>query len=510
MKTAIVQKVMEYSEKTPEKLAIIDNTKTLTYMELKKWILRVGSFLRRNGIRNGEKVLISAEAKVEYIVVYLAVHSVGGVCVPMDILFTETEIEDFRESVNSRFIITLKKIENRKEKIKYWNIEDICKEVDDEEFETFVELENSADVLFTSGTTGLSKGVVVTHLNTIVGAENIIEGVSMPKDTVDLLGVPLHHAFGLGTIRALLYNGSTIVLMNGFKSMKILRQLITKYSCNAISIVPAALNLLNELSKGNLYLLLGDLNYIEIGTAAISFEMKKKLVSEFPKTNIYVAYGSTESPRTVYMNLQNNEKRWNSIGKPVTQAHAKIVVNSEYSGNPSIKKQGRLVFYGEMNSPRYYENELETTKVFIDGCYYTNDIGYIDDDGYIYLLGRANDLINVGGKKVPSFYIENIINDFPNIEHCACIPIDDPILGEVPYVFISLENKVEKINWKQLRNELENELPKYMFPRGFQIVDKFPLNRVGKIDKKLLTMQVDYEKNINFCGSGTANSFKRM
>lgn len=490
MVNAIVEEIISHGAFKSDKLAVIANSEKITYGELSELIRKAAHYLNSKGIKTGDKVILEAFPSIEFISFYFATHLLNAVSVPLDVNLSEEQYNEITKDVDASLTITFnKEIRNGiLLKIDNFNcLESFC--------DAQIILESEADIIFTSGTTGKPKGVVLSHLSMLRGAENIIEGSEMSPDTINLLGVPIHHAFGLGTLRALMLNGATAVLINGFSSLKSIKNTYDLYECNAISIVPSALNIINELCKGRLDYLFSNLKYFEFGSASITEKLLTQLREQFPTSALYASYGSTESPRTMYVNLSQYPTKINTIGKSVSNVQVRILDEQYKPIISSFENVGRVCFSGQMNSLRYWNNDEETKQAFSESLYYSNDLGYIDEDGFVTLVGRINDMLNIGGKKIPASQIETLVNNLAGVKESSCIGVFDEssLLGEVPVVFVVLE-KGAKILEQDILREFKVTNNQYIEPKGIKFIDALPLNRIGKVDKKILRGMLNFEK----------------
>lgn len=327
--------------------------------------------------------------------------------------------------------------------------------------------------------------MVLTHRNLLGGARNIICGSGKDKEDIELVTPPLNHAYGFGTVRAMLLAGGMAVVQNGCSSLKQLNDNLVKYHCKSLILVPAALKMLYKQLGSKLPMLLGKLDYIELGSSLLETKYKKLFLELLPNTRLCINYGATESSRTVYNNITARPDKLESIGKPMDGVKIKIVDELDQPVKSSRTNPGRLAFCGAMNMKEYYHAPELTAEVLRDGWFYTNDIAWVDEENYIYLLGRANDVINIGGEKVSAFEIENALVKLTGIKACACILGKDKegILGEIPVVYY---NAVEGVTEGQIRVHMEQELEVYKLPKYYCKISKIPQNYMGKTDKKRL------------------------
>lgn len=486
MDTTIIQKIIEHSRKYPDKLAIGILDKQITNQQFVQKIYSAASYLKSLKIMPRDRIILSAVPDFSYLIGYFAVHLIGAIAVPIDKKAVHDSIAVIENEVQSKFLFlneTEKYPSSKTKEITIFN--SIEQREQNEQFFDYPDKEEVADILYTTGTTGKSKGVILTHQNIVSGAINIAAGVEMQKSDIDLVPVPINHAYGLGTLRALFYKGASVILSTGIISVKEIYTLLQQYHCTGISCVPATIKLLDEQTKGKLDFLFGKLRYVEIGSSSLDLIMKQKLLSLLPGVNLYLNYGATESPRTVYMNLRTHQDKLAAIGKPACCAKIQIVDEQLQPINSSPEQIGRLAITGSMNMKGYFMDE-ELTKTVLKGeWFYTNDIGYIDLDGFIFLAGRKNDVIQIGGKKVSPYEVENVFLNYPGIVGCACIGVQDKkqLLGEMIVAYLVVKQNIEE---EKLNKYLSSHLESYKIPAELIFIDKIPTNYMGKVDKNKL------------------------
>jgi len=482
MSKSIVEAILKHGQNRPDKVAVICDEQHISYKELAQAIIGTCNYIKELGVQPNDRVIINAEPEANYIIGYFAIHLLGAVAVPVEKNITYEMLEIINETIDAKLrLITDAESKGIKDAL---DLKSCIKSTKCEEYQLPLP-DNMADILYTTGTTGKSKGVVLNHNNLVATAENIINGIGILEDDVEMVPVPLNHAYGIGKMRALLFKGSTIVLQNGFASLKTIMEKLEKNNCTAISCVPASIKLLYQQSRGRLDLVFGKLRYMEIGTASMDVAMKKEILRLLPNTKICIAYGSTESPRVVYMKLDLEHLL--SIGQAACHATIKIVDDYDQVIESSRENVGRLICAGPMNMQGYWRDSNLTKTILKDGWIYTNDIGYMDEEGFIYLLGRKNDVINMGGEKISPSEIENAIIQFKQIQDCACIPVKDPknVLGEVPVVYYVPEEQ-DEVDLNELKQFLVKIIGQHKMPVEFIMIEAIPVNYMGKVNKKEL------------------------
>ena len=288
------------------------------------------------------------------------------------------------------------------------------------------------DMMFTTGTTGKSKGVVVSHRAVVAVAENVQYGAEIIDDNVYLVPAPINHASAIRKLYVSMLTGTTVVLLDGFRDIKKFYRYIEAYKVTSILMPRSAVRMLLVLSKRELAKYSGQLHHIHTGSAAFPEADKEMLCSILPETRLYFAYGSSEAGCVSMFDYSKNKGLISCVGKPNKNAHIFIVDDEHNEIQSSKENQGLIAIRGDMTMNEYY-NEPELTKeVLIDGVVYTNDIGYIDEEGFVYMLGRRGDVISIGGLKIAPTEVENIVLRFPGVMECACFAVEDRMGGCVP------------------------------------------------------------------------------
>ena len=486
MHSTIEEMIRKHAERTPDKLAIAAMNGDLTYAELLTLANKAAGFLKDRGIKKSDRVLLSAVPIKEYFAVYFGLHMLGAICVPA--------------AVNAKPELLNHIIKNTNAACFFASEDSGCYEIasityneiysysgTDNLTDADIHMGDIADIIYTTGTTGLAKGVVLRHEVLEAGAHNIINAVDMQEDEVILAPLPLNHSNALGTMRAFLYKGASLIVHNGFTNIKSMEERLNSYRCTAFSGAPSGLKIIDRATRGHIDLFLKNMRYVEIGTAPMDMELKRKMMQALPHTRLLINYGATEARRAVYMDLNSHPDKLKSIGKPVKNMAVKIIDEDNQVIQSSENKIGRLVICGKTCMKGYWNNPALSKKVLAAGGLATSDLAYIDKDGFIFLVGRANDVINVGGKKVSPFEIEDALMTNEKIVDCACIPVKDKnsILGNVPIMFVVVR-KDRIVEKNELKNYLLKKLETYKIPVEFIEIEELPKNYVGKLDRERL------------------------
>lgn len=345
--------------------------------------------------------------------------------------------------------------------------------------------EDLAEILFSTGTTGNEKGIMLTHRSDVADGENIAYGAGISPGNVELIPSPMSHSHGLGSYYANMIRGTAVVLISSVGDIGLFFSLLDKYRVNSLDLVPTALSIILKLSGDKLKDYQKKLRYMEFGTAPMAAADREKLWDLLPGVPLYNFYGSTESRRVVVHNFNVKNFKKGCIGRPTYNARVIIVDDDGQEIKSSKENVGRLAIAGEMNTQGYWGDEEATANTLRNGFVHTNDEAYFDEEGDIILLGRRGDVINVGGRKVSPEEIENAAKRIEGIEDCGCTAVPHPLLGAEPKLFVQMKAGRE-FDADDITKKLRDFLEQYKVPRLIAQVDKIPRTFNGKLLRREL------------------------
>lgn len=511
--SSIVEALKINAEKTPDKLCVGDKKNQVTYKEFWNMVKKAAVYLQEKGVQKGDMVVIRGAQKVEFLLGVFGVQLAGGAVCPLEKAIKDDRIMEIMNFVDSNIYLAEKPVKNTtvnnislKEMFKVvQNNEAVTPNENTDNSENVVLNESSdsseavnskefslpasddlSEILFTTGTTGKSKGIEVTFGCNIAIAQNVIDSVGMEKDEIELITTPINHSLAIRRSYGAIYNGSSIVLTDGIKFVEDFFKLLDRYKIAAITFVPAILEQVLKFAKDRFATYDNQFHYIQLGSAPLSETNKEILTKMFPTTRLYNTYGATESGCTVILEFSKYGHKKKCIGRTTVNTEILFVDDKRNIVEASLEKPGILAFKGKMNMRSYYK-EPEITKEVMDenGVVYTNDLGYLGEDGLVYLLGRQGDVINMGGIKIAPTEIEEVAMKHEMIKDCACIPIKDEITGEAPKLFVTL-NEGYQLDQKELSKYLLSKLESLKVPKTFEVIDEIPRTFNGKIIRKQL------------------------
>lgn len=482
MYNSILEAVYQHSKTKKDKLAVADTENKYTYSEFYAKIKETAVALSKIHIAKGDYVVIECSQDIRYLLLDFACEMLGAVFVPVEKKAVDARVIEIYNETKAKCIIG----QTDYSAIGTWYQLDnlLADEYPvDESVSGLPNTNDVAEILYSTGTTGKPKGIMLSHRANVAVAENIMYGTEMNENTVEIIPMPLSHSHGLRTCYANFINGSCVVIIDGITNIGGFFSMIDTYQVNALDISPTLGKLLVKIAKKALKEYSSRFDYIELGTAVLDDDLKEELKVLFPTTRLYNFYGSTEAGRSCVYDF-NKEDFSMCIGYP--SRHAKFFVTDENKNVIESSKDnlGLLAISGDMMMEGYFNSPELTKETVIKGVIYTTDLGYIDETGKVYVFGRADDVINYKGIKISPEEIETVAVAYEGVADSACIPLADKVCGQVPKLFIQTED--EDFDMKAYMAYLRANLETSRVPTKVEIIDKIPRTSNGKLQRKKL------------------------
>lgn len=504
--------VLDYwGERVPDKEAINDGLRRVTYGELKEESRQLAIALSQLNIRKGNKILCILPNWHELITLFYAAAKIGAVFVPCNTLNEEVEIRYQLEKIRPKAVFTaleshLEWLSNyndncavvtvRFEKKGYWSFSDLLlsgKNGNGQLEEVQINPDDDIlSIMFTSGTTGEAKGAMLTHKNLYCTAVKIGHRLKCTDQDVFLVPLPCCHIFGLvtGVIIPICFGGKT-VLMQKFDPERALL-LIDEERITVKCGVPTMFIL--ELQEYRMNKM--DLSSLRTGIVAGDFcpENIVRDICRCLNCNIMIAYGSTETGVVSMTSFEDDIfTRSRTVGRAFDGVEIKIVDEKGQPVGPG--EVGELLCKGFGVMKGYYEMPCETEKVFDqDGWFYTGDLATVDQNGYIRIAGRKKDVIIRGGYNIYPAEVENVYRLHPDVLDVCVLGVPNEVLGEETHVFIKLK-KNSMVTEESLRMYAVGKIAKYKIPDKIIMIEEMPRLYNGKINKKSLRLLARRQKN---------------
>lgn len=487
MMDSIVEAVFTHAEKTPDKLCLADDTGSVSYCAYADKISATAAALAALNVAEGSAVVVEASQTIGYLAVELALHLLKAVFVPVERNCAHEKIVDLALQTDAALILTNAPLEESAG-IRAMTLEQLhasCGPNGAGQAWAFPERDTVSEILFSTGTTGKEKGIILNHGNDVALAENVIYGVEMQDDNVEMIPSPMNHSHGLRRYYANMWKGASVVLLGSIMDLRRFFANMETYGVNSLDLVPSALSVLLRLSKEKLGEYSDVIRYVQLGSAPLMKADNEKLCRLLPKTRVYNFYGSTESGCICIYDINRPEPKESCIGKPAHNAEIVIVDDDRNPITSDADHTGLLSSKGGMNMVGYYKDPEETEKALRNGTVYSNDIAYVDGDGDIILLGRKGSVINIGGKKVSPDEIEDAAKKIKGVTDSACIPVSDPIKGNVPKLFVVMA-RGKAFDPVSIREQLSELLEPFKVPKFIEQIDQVPRTFNGKILRREL------------------------
>jgi len=500
----------------PDRAAIIFEGKRFTFGQLNERVNRLANGLSNLGIKKGDRVAFLQVNCNQCVETYFAVAKLGALYVPLNfrgkgeeltymlnnagvtVLFAGQRYIDLVNSMKPglQSVREFISIEDKQDSMSFY--EDIINSSSPEECYTGIEDDDITILMYTAGTTGFPKGVMLSHNSFAI---YVLENVSPPDPEIqerNILTVPLYHVAGIQAMMAAVYGGRTLIMERQFDPGEWM-ELAEKEKANRAMMVPTMLKQLidhPDFSKHDL----SSLKVITYGAAPMPLEVIKKAMDVFPGVSFINAFGQTETASTITTlgpqdhvisgteeEKEKKLKRLTSIGKPMPDVEMKIV--DEDGTMLSAGEVGEIVARGPRVMSGYWKDEEKTEKTLDkEGWVHTGDMGYVDEDGYFYLAGRATDMIIRAGENISPEEVENAIRTLTKIDDVAVIGVPDEEWGELPIAVVVLKAG-ETATAEEIMEYCRGQLASYKRPRSIVFVDELPRNPMGKVLKRVLREQ---------------------
>jgi long-chain acyl-CoA synthetase len=493
----------QQSARTPDATALIFKENETTWREIDSLSNRFAQGLMELGLRKGDRVAAVLNNCLEFVVTYLALLKNGGIFVPLNFQLTAPHIKYIVHHSESKFLIcndefypTVKEILPRLPDLNHVitvgkktlrkgepDFQDVLSMGKDLEPSISLNEDDIAVFLYTAGTTGDPKGVVHSHFNCSFVARHWAQVFRMEPGKTVLMVLPLFHAFGIHCILLpALISGGCIIMADKYSTEWALEAL-QKYGINALPLVPAMGNLIINHENFSKY----DLSHLEtllMGGAIVPFELLKRWRETFPALEIINGFGQTEScPCSTGLWDVDILEKPRSVGKPWSFVELKIL---DESGNElKTFQSGEIVYKVPSIMEEYYKEPELTAETIRDGWLYSGDIGYLDEDGYVYIVDRKKDIIIRGGENISSMEVEEVLHQHPAILEASAIGAPHTVLGETVMAVVVKKPDFE-LSEKDVIQFCEGNLEPFKVPTQVQFTDELPRNPAGKVLKREL------------------------
>ncbi len=479
MKT-ILEKVYENSLKYPDRLAAVCEDEEIRYSDLWNKVKNFAGYLKKQGISKGDKVIAQGVYTTWYVVACYATHLCGAVFVPVDKNASNEALNDISDTVDAACIIAKQELKTQCVTVLYSDMEQICQNDADIDI-TFPDMDSCADIMFTTGTTGTPKGVVLTHKNISVTALTRVHELNIRPDNVGITFVPLNHVAPMRELYLNGYNGSTVIFLDGVLKLKKMFQYMEKYGVTSLYVPPSGISVISQFSGTGLSAFANQIDYVYTGSSSMNEVQQLYMKEQLPNTRLYFSYGTSENGVVSLHRYYRDIKDISCVGKTCEGVLVKIV--DENNAELPQGEVGAVTIKSDMNFKEYYNRPELTENVYRDGYFISNDAGYFDEEGFLYILGRKDDMINIGGLKVYPTEIEDAASKVEGVEDCICIPIEDKITGQATKLIVKKRDGAD-CTAQSIRTAMVGKIDSYKLPKLIEFADVIERTSNGKLNRK--------------------------
>ena len=504
----------------PERTALVFDEQQFTFSQLQERVNRLANAMADQGIGAGDRVATMQVNSHQSVEIYFAAAQLDAIYVPLNFRAKADELEQMLDIAKPNLLFIgeryLPLTQGSRDRGHLSHRQLVLLDGTPDNGATFyddllaagaaeqlhfpqAEDEDTTVVMFTAGTTGVPKGVMLTHdsfssylLATVSPADPDIE-------ETNLITVPFYHIAGLQAALAAVYGGRTVVIMRQFEPLEWLT-LAQRHRANRAMLVPTMLKRVMDHPQFNEFDL-SSLNVITYGAAPMPLPVIRQAIVEFPRARFINAFGQTETASTITMlppedhvlegtpaDIESKLKRLTSIGKPLDDVEIMIV--SEEGVPVPAGEVGEIVARGSRMMKGYWQQEMATSETIRSGWVYTGDLAYQDEDGYIYLAGRAKDFIKRGGEMISPGEVEQVLISHAGVAEAAVIGVPDLEWGEEVRALVV--RRWEQVSEGDLIEHCRQRLASFKRPRSVVFIDELPRNVMGKVLKRDLREQHGY------------------
>jgi len=509
----LVHHLLEKSaQQYPDKQAVWYKDQWMTYAEIDRRANQIGNYLKEVGIKRSDRVILLYENSFEYVAGYYGILKAGAVTVPLDTdTTTDSLIYYLNHSgacaaiANQKFSRNLAPAIKKAPELKHviadqddlsvyqeighcdqMRLRDVYEQMPDQQVGVRGIDLNLASIVFTSGSTGKPKGAALSHLNFISNITSIVEYLQLTCDDRVMVVLPFYYIYGKSLLNTHFMVGGSVVLDNRFAFPQVILETMEKTEVTGFSGVPSTFMILLNKSSVRKFRF-ASLRYVTQAGGAMAPSVQKEVAQVFAPARLYVMYGATEAAaRLSYVDPEMLPQKWGSIGKAISNTDLFV---TDQSGRPLGPNQvGEIAARGANIMSGYWNDPDGTSKVLKNGLYYTGDLGKMDEEGYLYVVGRSRDIIKVGGFRVSAKEVEEALLEIDQIHEVAVIGVSDATLGEAIKAII-VPRDHNSLSDDTIRKQLKDKLPTYKFPKYFEFRESLPKNESGKVLKEVLKKQ---------------------
>ncbi len=493
------------ARRLPDKVALVHEDVRATYAQINEQANRLARYLLSSGIKTGDRVAMLLENSLEYVVAYYGILKTGAVAVPLNtelkaetigILLAELDTEilisqrryerllrqvNFKETAVKTVIIKDPKLSlNENPEVVDWD--HIRADSDIHNPDLSISPEQLASIIYTSGSTGKPKGVMLSHKNIVTNVNSICQYLELTEDDIQMVVQPFFYVMGKSLLNTHFAVGGRVVINNKFAyPATVIQQMIDEQVTGFSGVPSTYAHLLHQSPLAASRDRLTTLRYCSQAGGHMAGSIKLKLVDILPQqTKLFIMYGATEaSARLAYVEPEMLSEKLESIGKPIPGVSLQIL--SADGQQLPVGDVGEIVASGANITSGYWQDPKATSRALDDYGYHTGDLGYQDEDGYFFVVGRKDHQLKVSGHKVNTQEIEDLLLAADDVVEAVVIGVPDTLQENR---LIALVTTVCDMLEQELAEYCSKHLASYKVPQQFLIVGRIPKSASGKVDRQ--------------------------
>ena len=493
------------AKRHPDRVQLVDGDARITLGQLWQRVSELSNALQEAGVRSGDRVAIIGANSPQWVQVYLGVLASGAVAVPLNPELRAQNIAELIRHSGARFAFA--DVNAKLSNALLVELPEVVWLVKQECFSehcialSALPLESSLDVsgiatdlaciLYTSGTTGAPKGVMLGHDGLLQNALDVSEYLQLSPNDTSLAILPFYYSFGNSVLMTHLLSGSRLVFGASLMYPERMLTLVEQEKVTGLSGVPSLFTLLLQRD------LLSDsrwqsLRYVAQAGGALATTVAENIRRLLVGRQVFVMYGQTEATaRITYLPPEYQVERSGSVGWPLPDTA--IQIRDEKGNTLAAGEVGYVWVRGPGVMQGYWRNEKATAATLVDGWLNTGDMGELDARGFLYIRGRRSDMLKVSGQRLHPQEVEEVIAELPQVAECAVDGVEDAVLGQVPRAFVVLKTG-QTLSDMELMKHCRAQLAGWKVPRTIEVIAALPKTGSGKIQRHLLSEVLSCEK----------------
>ncbi|WP_431028917.1 class I adenylate-forming enzyme family protein [Lysinibacillus sp. LZ02] len=493
----ITNMLKQYATSKADQVAVQFKGETLTYQELYRQAERLAASLEQKGYKKGDIAAIYMHNSARFLVSYFGVQLLGMAAMPINTKLAVPEVQYILNHSEAKVLICDPVLEENVLATGYVFEEIISSEetlqkiiedtsLDDTLISVEVDPDEMAIVMYTSGTTGKPKGVMLSQRNVYETAKIWAESMEMTEQDRMFICTPLFHCAGSHVFAVpTLYAGGTVIIEEAFSPEKTLQQLVETEATIFFGVPAMYMILLSRPDTRTLAF--PHLRLFCYGAAPMPYEILRQLKDAFPQVRVQNLYGQTENTPAASSLLDEQAlEKIGSVGRPLVRTEVQVV--DEHGEPLPTGAVGEITVKGPQVMIGYLKNPEETARTLKNGWLYSGDLGRFDEEGYLYIVDRKKDMMIRGGENVYPIEIEDVLYQIPEILETAVIGVPHEVYGEVPKACIVLKEG-QSLDADAILAYCAKNLAKYKVPVEIEFMDMLPRNASGKVLKHTLKVQ---------------------